>query len=106
LNKDFTDAQNRYLARPYNGEQDIRKIKPDLDYSTYVAAMMLVHEIVDNAWDIIYKDMKEREDLERYRDYYNHKCDVYDQRIDFHSRKHVVMYIVQDLVEEAVEELT
>ena len=103
--KKRTDALNRYLQRPYNGEEDIRKLKPDLDYSTYVAATMLVHEIVDRAWEKIAKEMKEREDLERYREYYNHKIDVYDQRIEFYSSKHAPYEIVNDLVEESLEEL-
>lgn len=66
---------------------------------------MLVHEIVDRAWEKIAKEMQEREDLERYREYYNHKIDVYDQRIEFYQSKHAPYDIVNDLVEESLEEL-
>ena len=66
---------------------------------------MIVHEMIDKAWVKIDSEMKEREDLERYREYYNHKVEVYDQRIDFYSQKHVGFDLVNDLVEESLDEL-
>jgi hypothetical protein len=35
--------------------------------------MLLVHEIIDKAWAQIEAEANERDALERYREYYNHK---------------------------------
>jgi DNA repair exonuclease SbcCD ATPase subunit len=94
-----------YSNRPYLGEEDIRKIQPDVNLSTYTSMKDLVYDLVDDVWGAILILDKNVEYIMRKKDYYLRKSRALKEKALFYSEQMVLRLVSLNLVEEVLEEI-
>lgn len=103
--KDRTQLYLSRLEKPYQGEADIRKLRPDLSPELYIAFKDLVHEIVDNFWKVIQQSKLDREKVVNEKKYFEHKNEVFKERYLHLSKPKVYGEVAEELLVTAIEEM-
>ena len=103
--KDRTQLYLSRLEKPYQGEADIRKLRPDLSPELYIAFKDLVHEIVDNFWKVIQQSELDREKVVNEKKYFEHKNEVFKERYLHLSKPKVYGEVAEELLVTAIEEM-
>lgn len=104
--KEKTLQKIAWMNRPYKGEADIRRDRPDVDLSIYTAMKDLVYDFVDDTWDVIVQVDKNIKFILQKKDYYMHKSKVLKEKARFYSEQQVLRLVSLLLVEEVIEEIT
>ncbi|CAG9320093.1 unnamed protein product [Blepharisma stoltei] len=104
--KEGTLRYIQWINRPYNGEADIRRERPDLSLDTYVAMKELVYDLVDETWQKIAKFESDLDIINKNRNYYEHKSQVIEGTLDYLAIQQLMRIVTLQYVEDVVIEMT
>ncbi|OMJ78840.1 hypothetical protein SteCoe_21284 [Stentor coeruleus] len=104
--KEKTLQKIAWMNRPYRGEADIRRDRPDVDLSIYTAMKDLVYDFVEDTWNVIVQVDKNIKFIMQKKDYYMHKSKVLKAKALFYSEQQVLRLVSLLLVDEVIEEIT
>ena len=95
-----------WVNRPYRGEADIRRDRPDVPLSTFTAMKDLVYDIIEDTWVVIVQMDNNIQFILKKKKYYMHKSEVLRNQALFYSYQQVLRAIALQYVDELLEVLT
>jgi len=108
LKKDRERTHGHFLLlnRPYRGEADVRRERPDIDPVVYSGMRATVDWIVEAAFRRYDQLQEDLGDVQRHREYYTQKNAVLAERLNWFADGQALRAVTNSLTEQVVAEMT